>query len=146
MKDNDSKLIWESWTSSPEHVAPQVQESDTRELDDHGREYIYKAPRRGHSSEEEMIQVLKQLPQGMGEMFKPDREGSFLVLTPSDKFKSYGTSGDGMGDVIEHNLGFAIVGLADGNFLEYIKHAPPEEEDPDADVNHQTLNDYMRGL
>lgn len=133
MKDKDSDLIWESWTTS--------QYVHSEELDDHGREYIYRAPKRGHSSEQEMIQVLKQLPQGMGDMFKPDQEGSFLVLTPTDKFKSYGSSGDGMGDVIEHDLGFAVVGLADGNFLEYIKHAPPEEEDPDT---YETLNSYRR--
>lgn len=129
MNDKDSQLIWEQY--SPEK-------------DESGRDYIYKAPKQGHSSEEEMIQVLKQMPQGMGELFKPDKEGSFYVLTPSDKFESYSSDGDSLGDTIEHDLGYALVGLVDGNFLEYIKYPPMEEEDPDEDLFRQTLNDYKR--
>ena len=129
MNDKDSHLIWEQYS---------------QEKDESGRDYIYKAPKQGHSSEEEMIQVLKQMPQGMGELFKPDKEGSFYVLTPSDKFESYSSDGDSLGDTIEHDLGYALVGLVDGNFLEYIKYPPMEEEDPDDDLFRQTLNDYKR--
>jgi hypothetical protein len=49
-----------------------------------------------------------------------------------------------MGGTIEHDLGYAIVGLADGNFLDYIKHGPPDEDDED-DVHRRTVKDYMRG-
>lgn len=127
MKDKDSQLIWESYQS---------------EKDESGRDYIYKAPKQGHSGEEEMIQILKQMPQGMGELFKPDREGSFYVLTPSDKFESYNSTGDGMGEIEEHDLGYALVGLADGNFLEYIKYPPmdldsEEPEMPEVHRNHE---------
>ena len=132
MRDRDTQLIWEQYSS------------ENSERDEFGRDFIYKAPKRGHESEEEMLQVLKQLPQNMGDLFKPDREGSFYVLTPSDKFESFNSTGDGMGDTIEHDLGYALVGLADGNFLEYIKYPPMEEEDPDEDLFRQTLNDYKR--
>lgn len=166
-KDKDNQLIWESYVTRAEAVEdeffdwadenpskkPQPSKSSSlklnrppekKELDDYGREYIYKAPKRGHSSEEEMIQVLKQMPQGMGDLFKPDKEGSFYVLTPSDKFESFNSTGDGMGEIEEHDLGYALVGLADGNFLEYIKYPPMEEEDPDADLFRQSDKDYKR--
>ena len=132
MRDRDTQLIWEQYSS------------ENSEKDEFGRDFIYKAPKRGHESEEEMLQVLKQLPQNMGDLFKPDREGSFYVLTPSDKFESFNSTGDGMGEIEEHDLGFALVGLVDGNFLDYIKFPPMEQEDPDADLFRQTENDYRR--
>lgn len=154
MKKDESELIWEAYTSPgrvgggnipfPDGRGEMENHEGTKELDEDGREYIYKAPKRGHESEEEMLQVLKQLPQNMGELFKPDREGSFYVLTPSDKFESFSSDGDGMGDTIEHDLGYALVGLEDGHFLEYIKYPPMEKEDPDADLFRQSVNDYKR--
>lgn len=166
-RDKESQLIWESYITRREGIEddfaefadenpskkPQPTKSSSlklkrppqKELDEHGREYIYKGPRDGaFESEQQMIQSLKQLPVGLDRMFTPSREGSFYVLEPSEEFKSYGSDGDGMGGTIEHDLGDVIVGLADGNFLEYIKHAAPEQEDPDADQDRQSLNDYRR--
>lgn len=166
-KDRDSQLIWESYYTKREGIEddfaefadenpsknPQPTKSSSlklnrppqKELDEYGREYIYKGPRDGaFESEQQMIHSLKQLPAGLDRLFTPSQEGSFYVLEPSEQFKSYGSDGDGMGGTIEHDLGDVIVGLADGNFLEYIKHAAPEQEDPDAEQDRQSVNDYRR--
>lgn len=138
MKRDDSELIWEQYSS------PDRGEMDKH--DEHGREYLYRGPKDGaFESEQQMRRSLEGLPMEMSELFKPSREGSYYVLVPSDEFKSYGSDGDGMGGTIEHDLGYAIVGLADGHFLEYIKYPAPEEIDPDEELHRQTMNDYMRG-
>lgn len=167
-KDKDNQLIWESYVTRAEAVEddffdwaeenpskkPQPSKSSSlflnrppeqKELDDYGREYVYRGPKDGaFESEQQMRQALEQLPGGLDKLFQPSREGSFFVLEPSDKFKSHGSDGDGMGGTIEHDLGDVIVGLADGNFLEYIKYPPMEKEDPDADLFRQSDNDYKR--
>ena len=91
-----------------------------------------------------MTQALSNLPAGLRQMFTPSKEGSFYVIVPSEVFKSYGSDGEGMGGTAEHDMGDMIVGLADGHYLEYIKHAAPEQEDPDAEQDRQSVNDYRR--
>lgn len=165
-RKDDSQLIWESYMTRREGIEddfaefadenpsnkPQPTRSSSmklnrppqqKELDEYGREYIYKGPRDGaYAREEHRDRALENLPGGLNRLFQPSQEGSFHVLVPSEEFKSHGSNGDGMGGSVEHDLGDVIVGLADGNYLEYIKHAPPEEEDPDADMDRQTLNQY----
>ena len=167
--NKDVKLIWEAYTTNNEGIEddymdfadenpsnkPQPSKSSSlklnrppekKELDDYGREYVYRGPKDGaFDSEQQMRQALEQLPVGLDKLFRPSREGPFFVLEPSVEFKSYGSDGDGMGGVIEHDMGDVIVGLADGNFLEYIKFPKPEEEDTDADLFSQSENDYRRG-
>lgn len=168
MNNKDNKLIWESYVTKTEGIEddfmdfadenpskkPQPTKTSSLKLkrppeeerDEYGRKYLYKGPKDGaYAREEQMRQALENLPMGMSDMFQPGKEGSYYVIEPNDDFKSYSTDGDGMGGTIEHNLGYAIVGLADGNFLDYIKHGPPDEEDDEDDVHHQTVKDYMRG-
>lgn len=167
-KDRDNQLIWESYIIRAEGIEddfaefadenpskkPQPTKSTSlklrrppqEELDEYGRKYLYKGPRDGaFESKEQMMQALANLPGGMSDKFQPGKEGSYYVIEPNENFKSYGSDGEGMGGTIEHDLGFAIVGLADGNFLDYIKHGSPDEEDPEDDIHHQTVKDYMRG-
>lgn len=166
--NKDTQLIWESYMTRAEGIEddfaefadenpskkPQPTKSTSlklrrppqEELDEYGRKYLYKGPKDGaFESEEQMRQALANLPDGMSDKFQPGKEGSFYVLEPNENFKSYGSDGDGMGGTVEHDLGYAIVGLADGNFLDYIKHGPPDEEDPEDDIHRQTVKDYMRG-
>lgn len=156
MKKNESELIWEAYTSPgrvgggkipfPDGRGEMDDHSEpTQDMDDYDRPYVYKGPKDGaFDSEQQMMQSLKHLPVGLDRLFEPSQEGSFYVLVPSEEFKSYGSDGDGMGGTIEHDLGDVIVGLADGHYLEYIKHAAPEKEDPDADLFRQSENDYKR--
>ena len=166
-KNKESQLIWESYITRREGIEddfaefadenpskkPQPTKSSSlklnrppqKELDEYGRDYIYKGPKDGaFAREEHMTQALSNLPAGLRQMFTPSKEGSFYVIVPSEVFKSYGSDGEGMGGTAEHDMGDMIVGLADGHYLEYIKHAAPEQEDPDADQDRQSLNDYRR--
>ena len=167
--NKDAQLIWEQYMLSNEGIEdehmdfadenprrkPEPSKSSSlklnrppekKEVDDYGRPYIYKGPKDGaFDSIQQVTQAHAELRRGLGQLFKPGREGSYYVLEPSDEFQSYGSDGDGMGGTIEHDLGDCIVGLADGNFLEYIKYPPPEKEDPDADLFSQSENDYRRG-
>ena len=156
MKKDESELIWEAYTSPgrvgggnipfPDGRGEMDNQSDpSQHKDEHGRPYIFRGPKDGaFDSIQQVTQAHAELRRGLGQLFQPSKEGSYYVLEPSDEFKSYGSDGDGMGGTIEHDLGDCIVGLADGNFLEYIKYPPPEEEDPDSDLFHQTENDYRR--
>jgi len=156
MKKDESELIWEAYTSPgrvgggnipfPDGRGEMDNQPDPEQhKDEHGRPYIFRGPKDGaFDSIQQVTQAHAELRRGLGQLFQPSKEGSYYVLEPSDEFKSYGSDGDGMGGTIEHDLGDCIVGLADGNFLEYIKYPPPEEEDPDSDLFHQTENDYRR--
>lgn len=148
MKDNENRLIWEQYNSPGRAEGGNIPFPDGRgemaDLDEEGREYIFKEPER-YENDQQIIDMLKRLPFNMGTLFRHDREGSFLTISATDRFYQEAgrpIDGDGMGGIIEYDLGYAIVGLEDGNFLSYIKHAPSEKEDPDAD--HETLNDYKR--
>ena len=67
------------------------------------------------------------MPTQLQPFFKPDQEGSFLVIAATDDFheRAQALDGDGMGGTTEYKLGNYLIGMEDGNFATYIKIAEP---------------------
>lgn len=132
MKDNDSKLIWESYFTRGEGIEddfakfadenPAPQETKLPHMNYRDWVDIWKAPD-SYSDIDDVKQYFNKIPPKLQPFFKPDQEGSFLVIAARDEFHDHAQSidGDGMGGIIEYKLGGFLIGMEDGNYVSYIK-------------------------
>jgi len=122
-KDKDTQLIWESYLTRAEGI-----EEDFAEFADENTGTIWSAPE-SFDGIEAISQSIAEMPQQLQPFFKPDQEGSFLVIAGTDDFhdRAQSIDGDGMGGTIEYKLGNYVIGMEDGNFASYIKVAQPTQ-------------------
>ena len=120
-KDRDSQLIWESYYTRSEGI-----EDDFAEFADESSGTIWNAPEK-FDDVDSIKQSIAEMPQQLQPFFKPDQEGSFLVISATDDFheRAQAIDGDGMGGTTEYKLGNYLIGMEDGNFATYIKIAEP---------------------
>jgi len=114
MKDNDSKLIWESYTARTEGI-----EDDFAEFADENTGTLW-----------DDSKPIEDMPQELQPFFEPSQEGSFPVVAARDEFydRAQGLDGDGMGGMSIYKMDGYLIGLEDGNFAKYIKVAEPPRE------------------
>lgn len=122
-KDKDTQLIWESYLTRAEGI-----EDDFAEFADENTGTIWSAPE-SFDGIEAINQSIAEIPQQLQPFFKPDQEGSFLVIAGTDDFhdQAQAIDGDGMGGITEYKLGNYLIGMEDGNFASYIKIAEPTQ-------------------
>ena len=122
-KDKDTQLIWESYLTRAEGI-----EDDFAEFADENTGTIWSAPE-SFDGIEAISQSITEMPQQLQPFFKPDQEGSFLVIAGTDDFhdRAQAIDGDGMGGITEYKLGNYLIGMEDGNFASYIKIAEPSQ-------------------
>lgn len=120
-KDRDSQLIWESYFTKSEGI-----EDDFAEFADENSGTIWSAPE-GFSDIDSVKRSIVEMPTQLQPFFRPDQEGSFLVISATDDFheQAQAIDGDGMGGTTEYKLGNYLIGMEDGNFATYIKIAEP---------------------
>ena len=132
MNNKDNKLIWESYATRAEGIeddfaefadenpAPQRTELPHRNL--RHSKTIWSAED-NYNNVDTVKRSITEMPSQLQQFFKPDQEGSFLVITATDEFydRAEAIDGDGMGGITEYSLDGFLVGLEDGNYASYIK-------------------------